>query len=1054
MAKQNTSSFRALSAVASAVIAWVVSTEMASAVMSINPKVTQQIQAELTNNLASLSSVSNKSSVYPDSSISTDSNIRTNSTVSNNSGVSAKSSVSADLQALYPVVKLVDSNKKTKGRSSLENSGIENYGTEKSGLENFGIESSGIQLIDSVQLIDAAIQEVMAECRTEKTIAHNEEGSSNHSVLSKHSVPSNYSVSSNHAVLNTSECKNNYSLIKQHQSSALTNHDEHISLNRHNYKIPLNHPQIEDKTLIANLGLTSGANAVDKTTHPFYAEYAFPKAAANTVGTIETTKLQTLASNKQQAGAGVSGAVVSGEQAVASMGSLLSESMKQQGQDYNSQLVNTQSTVLAHSSHQQNFSYAKLINSLDKPNSKVTITAERDLTLDDALGLTDDEEISQESPSSKVSSENISKDTFDAKASGVGTLATRVGIGISATEEGTVTLATEVKAGTILTDSALIGSTSMSTTANTQISANVLIDDAPHSQISTEANPPLTASDSLQDSSSRTSNPLPSFYQAVPVYAQNYTNSSPQLAAYRAGTDTPTQAALNLVTSTAEPQAIKTAPALAQAAQVGPTGNALHMKLTQVNVRSDSKTPWAGADTLSSFIGQEIDAHLLQRVLNQVSRYYRDLGFSNAQAFLPEQSLIDGSLEVYVAATKLQDMELENQTAVNDDYFQYLLSGITASQGQPINQAELESQLLKLSDLGIFDIRGGFRALDSSGLYADLELLAVPHDDDRVSFSVFGDNQGNESSGRYRFGGQLQIKSPFGLADRLSLFYARTDEQQNNYSLSYELPVNSHPSVLGVSFCYSNYELGQEYQILGAQGHSYTLEGYWREPMLRDASTKVDLQLGMRYRKLVDEFSTFDVEFKKHTIAGYASLSTLNALSEDTSVFGTAMVTAGKLFIDDEFALMPEEPFYLLNINAGVQHRFNPQLFWKTTLQSQMSNTSLEGSEQFLAGGAQGISALESADLAGDSGLVLRNELLFSPWPATDDFALQFGPHIEAASVSSHGYTSDSAASAGVGLSLWAYGLSANLDYSTVLGTKPEYAEDHSRIILTLSYTF
>lgn len=544
-------------------------------------------------------------------------------------------------------------------------------------------------------------------------------------------------------------------------------------------------------------------------------------------------------------------------------------------------------------------------------------------------------------------------------------------------------------------------------------------------------------SQNLEPSSLVDSTIVPSFYQSVPLYAQNNFASHAQLS--KASSDVHSLANVNT---------------LQDAAKAGPTGNALHMKLTKVNIASEIQDTLDAGNTLNSFIGQEIDAYLLQRVLNQVSRYYQEQGYSNARAFLPEQQLIDGELQVYLATTKLQDIEFENNTAVSDEYLAYLLGGLAEQRALPINQKDIESQLLKLSDLGIFNLKGGFRVLDDIGLYADLDLLAEPTYEDRTKFTIFSDNQGNESSGRYRFGGQMEIFSPFGIADRLSIFYARTNEHQNNYSFNYEVPVNSHPSVVGLDFCYSNYELGQEYQVLGAQGHSYKLEGYWREPLWRDQSNKTELKFGVRYSKLVDEFANFDVEFKKHTLAGYTNITSTHALQKETSVLGALTVTAGKLFIDDEYNLMPEDSYYILNVTAAVAHEFTPSLIWNTTIQGQLANTSLDGSEQFQAGGANGISALASSDLVGDSGLILRNQLLFLPWVSKDGFSFQFGPHIEAGNASYHGYASESAASTGLSMTLAGKGLVANLDFSTLLGDKPEYVEDGSRILFSLSYHF
>ena len=254
-------------------------------------------------------------------------------------------------------------------------------------------------------------------------------------------------------------------------------------------------------------------------------------------------------------------------------------------------------------------------------------------------------------------------------------------------------------------------------------------------------------------------------------------------------------------------------------------------------------------DKLAALGGRAVSATLLQRALSEVTRYYRDQGFIGAQAYFPVQAVDDGVLSMVVAAPTLNGVSTENTSGVRDSYLKYLLGGIEEQVGLPIEHEKLNNQLLKLTDLGIFSLSGKFSATDVHGLHHDLDLVAAPQRDN-FEFSLFADNEGTESSGRYRFGAMADFINVTGSADRLAFFYARTNEQQNNYSLTYELPINSHPTVLGLDFCYSNYELSQAYEVLGAKGHEYNGELYLKEPIYRSATAKTMWRSGLRYRDL------------------------------------------------------------------------------------------------------------------------------------------------------------------------------------------------------------
>ena len=426
-------------------------------------------------------------------------------------------------------------------------------------------------------------------------------------------------------------------------------------------------------------------------------------------------------------------------------------------------------------------------------------------------------------------------------------------------------------------------------------------------------------------------------------------------------------------------------------------------------------------DKLAALGGRAVSAALLQRALSEVTRYYRDQGFIGAQAYFPVQAVDDGVLSMVVAAPTLNGVSTENSSGVRDSYLKYLLGGIEEQVGLPIEHEKLNNQLLKLTDLGIFSLSGEFSATDVHGLHHDLDLVAAPQRDN-FEFSLFADNEGTESSGRYRFGAMADFINVTRSADRLAFFYARTNEQQNNYSLTYELPINSHPTVLGLDFCYSNYELSQAYEDLGAKGHEYNGELYLKEPIYRSATAKTMWRSGLRYRDLTDEFSAFDLEFQKHSIAGYTELSGYKSYPSDHTVFSyRGRLSYGAMYCDDEFELTEEKNFFLANVELGFNQWWSDTVSYSTGLTLQFANTALDSSEQMQAGGSRGLRAYSSSALVGDSGIVWSNALnlrLYTNERTThgttdstrsyDSYEeLTLSPHLEYAKVYDRIYSSD-----------------------------------------------
>ena len=473
------------------------------------------------------------------------------------------------------------------------------------------------------------------------------------------------------------------------------------------------------------------------------------------------------------------------------------------------------------------------------------------------------------------------------------------------------------------------------------------------------------------------------------------------------------------------------------------------LTLQKVEAFGDIPFDTAASAALTELYGKELSRSLLDSVMKELNHYYQDLGYRQMQTLLPEQFFKqDGVLKVFLASPTLGETEVEQspEDFLRPGAVQTLFADFEDLQGSPVNEKELESQILKLSDLGIFSLQGSFSQSPHSPHVQDLTLKSTPTKD--FGFNLFADNHGTKAAGEYRTGALFNWLNPTGSADLLSLFYARSSHRQNNYSFGYQIPVSSHPTVIGGSVCLSDYELGREYEDLGAEGKSLEFSLFVREPLYRDLRQRTELNLGWRYRSLTDEFTQFDLKFRQHSHALWAAVDEAYA-GDMFSFAGRASLTLGKLENDDDFELYDESFFKILNLNALLSLKANSHLSFNAALEAQLTPDDVDSSEEFTAGGALAVSGFDSNVLSGDSGALLKLYPEIRPFAGVD-FAIR--PNVKGALVKDQDYPADTLMSAGIEFAASYQGFYANLSFDAALGDKPYSDLDAGKVWFEIGY--
>ncbi|ASV35984.1 ShlB family hemolysin secretion/activation protein [Pseudomonas sp. NS1(2017)] len=203
-----------------------------------------------------------------------------------------------------------------------------------------------------------------------------------------------------------------------------------------------------------------------------------------------------------------------------------------------------------------------------------------------------------------------------------------------------------------------------------------------------------------------------------------------------------------------------------------------------------------GADSLSAadrarllkpYIGQCLGVAQLNELLKVITDYYIAKGRVTSRAYLPQQDLSSGHLQVLVVEGKLEALKGAEGSSVTD---RELAMAFPGKVGEALNLREVEQlvdQLRRLpSKQAQMELTPGSQIGGS-----EVVVKNVPQKPWRASLSR--NNDGQKSTGEQQWGAGLEWDSPLGLADQLILrggHDAISDHQKTSKSsmFYYNLP--------------------------------------------------------------------------------------------------------------------------------------------------------------------------------------------------------------------------------------------------------------------------
>ena len=398
---------------------------------------------------------------------------------------------------------------------------------------------------------------------------------------------------------------------------------------------------------------------------------------------------------------------------------------------------------------------------------------------------------------------------------------------------------------------------------------------------------------------------------------------------------------------------------------------------------SPNLTPDVQRQIVQDFSGRCLGVTEIEQILAEITRDYIARGYVTTRAYLPQQDLSKGTLEITVLEGVVEKIMLED-----GEKGSIRLGTVFPETGELLNLRDLEQGIEQVSKLSsnnaTMDIQPGAKPGEST-----VVIRNQPKTPFHASFS--GDNQGSESTGRQQYGLTLMSDRLLNMNELLLYTHRRShphdEDRQFSESDSFSAIVPFGYSTLTLSMSRSRYTLTAHMNSgldVSVRGKSANDSLKFDHVVLRNASTRLSFSSTLTLKDtktwIADiyhdssshKLTVLDLDASLTTGLGGGLFGIDVGLAQGLKVFG-ADRDADDLLNDSIHAQFQKLKF---GLSYTIPFRMAEKDFsFSTQLTGQVAQDTLYGSEKMLIGGIYTVRGFVNNTLAGDRGYYVRNEL-------------------------------------------------------------------------------
>lgn len=403
-------------------------------------------------------------------------------------------------------------------------------------------------------------------------------------------------------------------------------------------------------------------------------------------------------------------------------------------------------------------------------------------------------------------------------------------------------------------------------------------------------------------------------------------------------------------------------------------------EINQISLQQASLiTPDTQKRLVAPYINQCLSLDRINQLVRAISEWYVQRGYITSRAFLTEQNLSHGTLNITVLEGKLEAIHLQGASA------RQLNMAFPTRAGRILNLRDIEQGMEQINRLRTTPVQIEIIPSTQPG-YSIVNLTSTP--EFPLTLGLNMDNSGQRSTGVGQLSGSLVGNDLLGVADRWFVSGGRSSAFSNwrdaqNFQAGVSVPYGY--GLLDYSYSWSNYHSRFNANSFdwysNGDNISNRLSGSW--VLFRNGQIKTGLQLGLNHyvshnwlnETLLESSSrkltSLQIGFN-HTQKIAGGVATLNPMLSRGMAWFDAESDKGK---SDDF---PKAEFRKWSVSSSYQRPVTQKMWWLSSFYAQWSPDRLYGSERLTIGGENSVRGYKEQYLSGDVGGYLRNELNYS----------------------------------------------------------------------------
>ncbi len=402
----------------------------------------------------------------------------------------------------------------------------------------------------------------------------------------------------------------------------------------------------------------------------------------------------------------------------------------------------------------------------------------------------------------------------------------------------------------------------------------------------------------------------------------------------------------------------------------------------------------------------------LNQLVHDVSNWYIQRGYITSRAFLSEQDLSGGVLQLEILEGRLEAITINHEPV--------RMTGVTfpARAGDILNLRDIEQGMDQINRMPTQQVTIDIVPGSQPG-YSVVNLTQAPHLP--FTLDVGFDNSGQSSTGEHQLSGGLTLDNPLGLADQ---WFINTGHDSRFATSQHSTSLQS-----GVSMPYGYWTLGYVYSESRYRNVFINRDYPWHSTgdtathrfslsrvVFRNGTMKTAVN-GSLSRRIGSNFlNGTRLPSSSRTVSSLTlginhSQKVAGGLATFNPAYSRGLRWLGAETDTDKTDDDPRSEFNKWVLSASYYYPLSEQVTWLGSLYGQYAATRLYGSEQLTLGGESSVRGFREQYTAGNRGGFWRNELNWQVWqaPVLGNVTLQAA--VDGGHLYNHKKDNDSAAS-------------------------------------------